>query len=600
MSLYQQVTIPLLKTLRYSAWVVVIQDSVNYNEDLFKTGDMHAQRSTQIQPRLSQPDLLVSTVAPMFALRRFHWPGQAFVLLLLLACCGCTPFGEYIQNNFKVGPDYKRPPAPVAQQWIDADDMRIHNETRDDSQWWVVFNDQKLNDLIQTAYQQNLTVREAGFRVLRSRAQLGIAIGEFFPQTQVMDGGYDKKGVSVNVANRSATPERWFSQWNYGFGMAWELDFWGRFRRAIEASEDLLDASVEEYDAVLVTLIGDVAANYIQIRTIQQQIAYAYQSLELQKEGLAIASAKYKGGETTEVDVNQGESDVASTEALIERLKIDLRQATNQLCILLGMPPSDLMPMLGDAPIPTAPADVAIGIPADLIRRRPDVRRAERLAAAQSAAIGIAEADFYPQISLTGTIGWSSEDFGNILDEESFRGNIGPSFTWAILNYGRIINNLRVQDARFEELVVSYQNTVLNAAAEVENGLVSFLRSQNRSRDLARAVAAELKAFQEAYAQYKGGLTDYNRVVVIQEKLVSRQQSLAEANGQIAQGLIQVYRALGGGWQIRYQQGADFMMPIDTAAPAVPPAPVPAPGVDAADENPDAPAEIGPIVIPEN
>src|SRR5262249_23835320 len=206
-------------------------------------------------------------------------PGSAVLCLgllfaMLASLAGCTTLGEYVHNGFKVGPNYKRPPAPVAERWIDADDKRVRSEEGDDSHWWTLLNDPILNDLVQTAYRQNLTLREAGFRVLEARAQLGIAIGTFFPQTQVMNGDYHGKGVSINVANRVATPQRWFSQWDYGFALGWELDFWGRLRRAIEAAEDSLDASVEGYDDVLVTLIGDVASAYVQIRTLQQQIAY--------------------------------------------------------------------------------------------------------------------------------------------------------------------------------------------------------------------------------------------------------------------------------------------------------------------------------------
>src|SRR5262249_10303348 len=320
---------------------------------------------------------------------------------------GCPSLAEYINNGFLVGPNYKRPPASVAQHWIDADDIRVRSVPTDDAYWWTVFNDPALNDLVQIAYRQNLTLREAGFRVLAARAQFGIAVGELFPQTQDMNGSYVRRGVSENVANRVATPQRWFSTWDYGFGLAWELDFWGRFRRAIEAADDTLDASVENFDDVLVTLIGDVAATYVQLRTLQQQLAYARQTLELQRQSLEIATAKFKGGQTSQVDVNQGQSDVSSTEALIEQLLITLRQAANRLCILLGIPPEDLLQKLGDAPIPTAPPEVAVGVPADLLRRRPDVRRAERQAAAQCAQIGIAEADFYPQISLNATFGWS-------------------------------------------------------------------------------------------------------------------------------------------------------------------------------------------------
>ncbi len=558
-------------------------------------GDMDTQRALQNLPRGTHPEAPKLATSGVDNLLKDLLGRRVLRLVLLCVCCGCTPFRDYLRNDFKVGPDYKRPPAPVAPDWIDAHDQRVHAAGEDDSNWWLVFNDPILNGLIETAYQQNLTLREAGFRVLRSRARLGISIGEFFPQTQGMEGGYQREGVSVNVANRFANLNRWFSQWDLGFALAWELDFWGRFRRAIEASERTLDASVEHYDAVLVTLIGDVASNYVQIRTIQQQIAYAEQSLALQKQSLEIATAKYKGGQTTEVDVNQGQSDVSNTEALIEQLRIDLRQATNQLCILLGMPPTDLNQMLGDGPIPTAPDQVVVGIPADLIRRRPDVRRAERLAAAQSEEIGIAESDFYPQFSLNGTLGWSAEHIGNGFDRDAFLGSIGPSFQWALLNYGRIFYNVRVQDARFQELVVNYQNTVLNAAAEVEDGLVTFLRSQNQAEDAAKAVTAETSAFHEAFAQYKGGLTDYNRVVVIQERLVSRQQSLADAQGAIAQGLIQVYRSLGGGWQLRLQQPSGVWMPEQVSDELVPPPPPAA-------ENPQDPAnpeaETGPVVIP--
>jgi NodT family efflux transporter outer membrane factor (OMF) lipoprotein len=499
------------------------------------------------------------------------WP---ILATLILSLCGCTPLMEYVHNGFKVGPNYKRPPAPVAEHWIDADDVRIHSTASDDSHWWTVFNDPVLDDLVQSAYRQNLTLREAGFRVLSARAQLGIAIGGFFPQTQQVNGDFVRRGVSENVANRNATPQRWFSQWDLGFGLAWEIDFWGRFRRAIEAADDLLNASVEDYDDVLVTLVGDVASAYVAIRTQQQQIAYARQVLALQRQSLSIATAKFKGGQVSEVDVNQGQSDVSNTEALIENLLISLRVSTNQLCILLGIPPEQLLAKLGEAPIPTAPPDIAVGIPADLLRRRPEIRRAERRAAAQSAQIGIADADFYPQISLNTSFGWSAQELKDLFAYPSFRGNIGPAFQWPILNYGRILNNVRVQDAKFQELVAHYQSTVLRAAKEVEDGLVTFLRAQLRARDMQTSVQAETQAFKEALAQYQGGLIDYNRVVLIQERLTQRQQTLAESQGQIAQGLIQTYRALGGGWQIRCaaaSPGPDRVAP--TAPQLLPPVP---------------------------
>jgi outer membrane protein TolC len=231
---------------------------------------------------------------------------------------------------------------------------------------------------------------------------------------------------------------------------------------------------------------------------------------------------------------------------------------------LLALPPEDLKVRLGAMAIPTAPTAVAVGIPADLLRRRPDVRRAEREAAAQSAEIGVADADFYPQISINATAGWAAEHLKDLFAHKSFRGSIGPEFHWAILNYGRILNNVRVQDAHFQELVAHYQQTVLKANTEVEDGLARFLKAQDEQRSARDSAVAQQAAVKDAIAQYKGGLTDFNRVAVVEEQLVSRLNQLAQAEGEIALGLIQVYRALGGGWQIRCDTNAS---PETTASP---------------------------------
>jgi len=477
------------------------------------------------------------------------------LLLAALSLTGCTSWSEYVHNRFLVGPNYSRPAVPVADAWIDAADQRLRSDSADDSQWWTSFNDPVLSELVQSAYAQNLSVREAGFRVLQARAQLGIAVGELFPQMQTNVGEFSANAASLNVANRQFTPERWFNQWNYGFNLAWELDFWGRLRRAIESSEATLDASIEQYDDVLVTLLGDVASTYVAYRTTQQRIAYAEENVRVQQEILTLATARYQGGQTSQLDVNQSQSDLSNTQSLIPRLRISLRQANNRLCILLGMPPEDLHQRLGTGPIPTVPADVAVGIPAELLRRRPDVRRAERQVAAQSAQIGIAQSDLYPQITINGAVGWSSQDLHSLLAGNSFNGTVGPAFRWNILNYGRIVNNVKVQDARFQELAVTYQQTLLQANQEVEDGLVRFLESQEEAHALNASVAAAEKSVEEAVAQYQGGLTDFNRVAVLQERLVQRQEQLAQAQGEVAQGLIAVYRALGGGWQLRTANG---------------------------------------------
>src|ERR1700683_624136 len=204
---------------------------------------------------------------------------------LAISCCGCTSVSEYVQNGFKVGPNYRTPPAAVANNWIDASDKRVRTESDDLSKWWTVFNDPVLNDLICDAYKQNLTLKEAGYRVLQARAQLGIAVGEIFPQTQAMNGDFSRQATSGQTGGGA---QRFFSRWDYGFTLSWELDFWGRFRRAIESNSASLDASVEDYDDVLVTLLGDVATAYVQYRTAEERIKYATRNANIQKKVLDI------------------------------------------------------------------------------------------------------------------------------------------------------------------------------------------------------------------------------------------------------------------------------------------------------------------------
>ena len=500
----------------------------------------------------------------------------ASLLVLALSLCGCTSFHDYVHNGFKVGPNYCQPAAPVAQQWIDATDRRVRSESDDPSHWWTVFNDPTLDSLICCAYHQNLTLREAGFRVLQARAQLAIVTGQLFPQTQNMTGGYSRNAQSLETANGQFAQQQFFNQWNYGFNLNWEVDFWGRFRRAVESNSALLDASVEDYDDTLVTLLGDVATDYVQIRTIQERIRFTQQNVELQEKTLIITQARSRGGTTSELDVYQARSTLEQTQAQIPEFEISLRQTCNNLCILLGMPPEELEARLGPQPIPTAPPEVAVGMPADLLRRRPDVRRAERQAAAQSAQIGVAEADFYPAVSLDGTLGYSAQFFPDLFRSAALTGSVGPSFQWNLLNYGRILNNVRLQDARFQELVTIYQQTVLNADQEVENGLVTFLRAERRTNLQAASVADTEKAVAIVLAQYKAGTSDFTRVTQVEQNLVLQQDVLAQARGEIATGLIQVYRALGGGWQLRLTGCTPTPLP-GQAAPGTTVEPLPAP-----------------------
>jgi NodT family efflux transporter outer membrane factor (OMF) lipoprotein len=479
----------------------------------------------------------------------------AAVAAATLVLSGCTSFQDYVHNGFKVGPNYGRPPAPVAEHWIDASDVRVQSEPEVLCHWWQVFGDPTLNRLINDAYRQNLTLREAGCRVLQARAEVGIATGNLFPQQQAGVGSFRRSGgAGASFAD----------QWSTGFNLAWELDFWGRFRRAIDAADARLDASVEDYDQVLVTLLGDVAANYTLIRTYQDRIGLLQANVELQRRVLSFIEKRFRAKAVSALDLDQATSNLAQTEAGIPLLETELRIAANRLCILMGMPPVDLRNLLGLGPIPTAPPDVVIGIPAELLRRRPDVRRAERLTAAQAEMIGIAEADLYPAFSIDGTLGYQARNFSDLFTSRAFNGSIGPSFRWNLLNYGRILNEVRFQEAYFQELVIRYQRTVLEANEEVENGLVTFLRAQRRTKLLETSVEAAKKAVKIVVLQYEKGAVDFNRYATIEQSLVQQQDTLAQAQGQIAQGLIQVYRALGGGWEIR-------LMPAVAPLPAVAP-----------------------------
>lgn len=477
-----------------------------------------------------------------------HLSASLVVLTVFLTSCSLD---QWAKNGFKVGPEYATPNADVAATWIDANDERLSSTEPDVRAWWSAFGDPTLDALVASAQDGNLTLREAGQRVLEARAVLGIAVGELFPQEQGAQGGFSRTEVSERQFGDLPIPypKRTFSNWNVGFGLSWEIDFWGRFRRAVESAEARLDASVDQYDDVLVTLAGDVATRYVELRTIESKLAIARSAIVLQTQTLDIAKAKYEGGDVSQLDVDQAAATLAKTEASIPQLLIEHRIASDSLCVLLGLPAQDLQSRLGAGAIPVAPPTIAIGIPADLLRRRPDVRREERLAAAQCAKIGIAESDFYPAISLGGSLGFSAEDLSDLFSGNSFTGSFGPSFQWKLLDYGRTASNVRRQQAAFEAAVASYRQAVLKANAEVENGLVRFLESQARVASLRSAVASTQSAVDIALLQYKEGTVDFNRVSLLEQDLLEVQDLEASARGEIARGLIDTYRALGGGWQ---------------------------------------------------
>ncbi len=460
-----------------------------------------------------------------------------------------------------VGPDFKPPQADLTTQWAAAEDARIKTDLPEYKHWWRVFDDPILESLVKTAYEQNLPLKIAGVRVLEARALLAVVAGEFYPQSQIGFGGVTYNRISGNSVDLSTTGQNssglGYTRANVGVGVGWELDFWGKFRRAIQSADANLLASVAAYDDVLVSLTADVARTYVVIRVYEDRLEIARENLNLQKEGLRIASARFDAGDTSERDVQQAISLLAGTQARIPFLETGLQKARHALSILLGMPPGQLQDRLnGGQGIPPAPLDIAVGIPAELLRRRPDIRNAELQAAGQCALIGVAQADLYPAFSLNGSFGFAatnagSASVGDIFDWSSRTVVFGPSFQWNILNYGRITNNVRVQDARLQGLMLNYQDTVLRAQQEVEDGLVEFIKARERIVFLDKSVNAARRSAELALVQYRGGSVDYTTVILAQQSLLGEQDRLVATRGEAPLGLIAVYRALGGGWQIR-------------------------------------------------
>lgn len=480
--------------------------------------------------------------------------GKMILLMLgittVFSATGCTSFRQWKANGFKVGPNYCRPEAQTEMQWIDiTEEPRLSIDAPDLSSWWQSFNDPVLNDLIDTAYQQNITLREAAARIKQAQAIRGIAVGNLAPQLQIATLNYQRVQTSQNDAVPS--PVRILDDWSTGMTAAWELDFWGRFRRSVDAADAALDASVADYDDALVILLADVASTYVEIRTIQERIDLTRKNVESQQGSLKLADTRFRARQTNKLDVIQARNNVAFTESVIPLLEAQLRIANNRLCVLLGTPPRDLVAELPPGPIPTVDQNFAVGIPTDLLRRRPDIRRTERLLKVQSERIGVASADLYPRISLLGSFEWQAEELDDLFSSASLFGLVGPSVDWKVFNYGRIRNSIENERAKFEERVYQYQQQVLVAQREVEDAIVSCLKSQDQSEKIASAVNDVEEAEDIVTTLYRTGATDFNRVFLIQSTKFIQQDDLVATRANVVLGLISVYRAMGGGWEIR-------------------------------------------------
>lgn len=473
----------------------------------------------------------------------------AAALTMLLSACA------------PVGPDFVRPEVPANPAWLDAELAAFETDAAQLQEWWRVLEDPVLDELIATARRENNGLKIAGLRVLESQARLNIAVGNKYPQQQVLAGNVSAIGASETTPNTGTTDTN-FTEFNLGASVVWEIDFWGRFRRGVEAADAGLLASIASYDEALVLLTAQVADVYALLRATEEQLRLARESYAIQERSYEIAEVLYRNGSSSELDALQAKTQLLGTAAVIPDLEASLRQLKNALAVLLGRTPGNVDDILkGEGRLPAIPESIATGIPADLLRQRPDVRRAELQALAQNALVGVAQANLYPSFSLAGTIGVTTAEgtastgsgesgVEQLFSSDSIGYSIGPQFVWPFLNYGRIRNNIRVEDARLQQALVAYRETVIQAYREVEDAMTALVGTRKQDRILAEGVQTARRSAELSLLRYQEGFADYQRVLQAQQALFAQQQRYATNHGAIMRSFVALYRGFGGGWQL--------------------------------------------------
>lgn len=469
---------------------------------------------------------------------------RLFVLLMILSSV------MFVSSCAVLGPDYSEPEVDWLDDWqsdLYGQIGTAEEQVKQDLQfWWHLFDDAVLNELIEIAKKENPSLRIAGLRILESRAVLGIAGSTLYPQIQQLNGSTNYINTQQHGGN-SLNRDQEFVNYQVGPNVVWELDFWGRFRRSIEAADASFFNSVfNQYDAQ-VLLSAQVADLYYAYRTTLQNIAITKQNAAIQKRSFEITQLLYNEGQDSELDLQQSKTQYLSTLALIPNIEISLIQLRNALCALLGRAPGDLaeLDQVTDA-LPLIDLPVIQSAPAKLLMRRPDIRASATLIAAQSAQIGIAEAEFYPSISLLGNIGWSGNTLGSTPDTGSF--SAGSGFSWNIFDYGRIENNIRVQDARLQQSVEAFQNNVLQAAREIDDAAIQVAKTHEQKQVLTDSLQAAERSLELATRRYAEGYADFQRVIDAQRVLLTQASNELINRGNHLSAVINLYRAMGGGW----------------------------------------------------
>lgn len=466
-------------------------------------------------------------------IRLLAWLPMVLAVLILAGCA-------------TVGPDYVPPDTTVSKDWhTPLNDGLIAEEIDPQAlaTWWNTLNDQELSSLIARAVKGNHDIKGARARIREARVRRGAAKADLFPTL-------DATGSATWSRTREDTgagETRDF--YAAGFDAGWELDLFGGAQRSVEAADADLDATQENLHDVLVSLTAEVALNYIEVRIYQKRLAVNKANLEIQQETYRLIQSRYQAGLDDELAVQQARSNLESTRSQIPTLHISLEEAMNRIAVLLGEQPGGLHEELENyKPVPVVPLEVAVGVPADTLRRRPDIRQAERELAAQTARIGVATAELYPKFTLSGSIGLEALSLDNLIAAGSRTFSIGPRITWPIFNAGSIRANIEVQSAIQEQTMIQYESTILSALEEVENALVAYGEEQIRRTSLEEAVDAAKQALELAQYKYQTGLIDFTTVLDAQRSLLAYEDQLVQSTGSITSNLVRLYKALGGGW----------------------------------------------------
>jgi outer membrane protein, multidrug efflux system len=445
-----------------------------------------------------------------------------------------------------VGPDYEgAPELEVPENW----DNQLNNEfieaSASQTQWWTLFNDPVLNDLISRAAVDNLDAKISLARVEVARANLGIAEGAKLPALDGL-GDVSEKSKSKSVSGDKDTDI--YS--SIGLDISWEIDIFGYLRRSIEAADAQLDRSVERYRDVMVILYAEIANNYVALRTAQERLQYALENVKSQKDTLRIVNARYEAELVSEVDLLQSEQNLAAAQSNIPLFHARINELSNSLAILLGKNPGTLNSELKQSyGIPHVPEKTVVQVPREILRQRPDIREAERLLAQETAEVGIATAEEYPRFNLNGTFGYDSKEFDNQFSSDSRYWSFGPNFRWNIFDGGATQAAIEVQDAQVEEARVNYEKRVLRAFEEVENAIKSYKEEKQRNVSLNVSVSAAKKVNKITLARYTSGLIDFQEVQDAERVIFFQEDDLAKSNGNLVQFIIQLYKAMGGGWE---------------------------------------------------